>query len=77
MFEYAQPYSMDGKLFILSDNYNTMQQDSAEIKPSHIIAYDLTSGDILVEAQFNFEGTKQVDASDASIDSIGKRPSQD
>lgn len=77
LFDYAQPSILDGKLFIMSNDFNNIQQNNAEIKPSHVLIYDLTSGEILTEAQVDFSGTKQVDASDASVDFIGKRPSQD
>lgn len=77
-FANGQPYILDDKLFYLSNDYSTSNEVGAtKFKPTHVVVYDMASGEILTEVQFDFEGTTQVGAMDAGVDFIGKYTSKD
>ena len=77
-FAMNELFILDGKLFVL--NNNEMDEDDSEtnqIKPTDLVVYDISTGEILVEAQFTYDGTEQVGAWAASIDQIKQSPTKD
>lgn len=72
-------YILDDKLFVVNnkyqDEYANTQTD--QMRPTDIVVYDLTTGEILVEAQANFDGIEQVGASAGSIDLIKEKSTKD
>lgn len=79
-FTMNELFILDGKLFVLNNNeMDEVNEDSVtnQIKPTDLVVYAISTGEILAEAQFTYGGTEQVGAWAASIDQIKKSPTKD
>lgn len=76
-FSMNELFILDSKLFVVNNNDTTDETQRDNIKPTDLVVYDITTGEILVEGQFNFDGTEQVDAWATSIDLIKETPTKD
>lgn len=70
--EIEVPTILDGKLFIIKNNEMMVESQKSDVRPSKLVVYDIATGDILVEALFNYDGTKQVDAMEAFVFQVNK-----
>lgn len=70
--EIEVPTILDEKLFIIKNNEMMVESQKSDVRPSKLVVYDIATGDILVEALFNYDGTKQVDAMEAFVFQVNK-----
>lgn len=77
-FTMNELFMIDGKLFVLN-NSETYHDNSEinQITPTDLIVYDISTGEILVDAQFTYDGIKQVGAWGSDIDWVKKIPTKD
>ena len=76
-FSMNELFIMDGKLFAVNNQEMNVEPERDNIRPTDLVVYDIVTGEILVEAQFTFDGTEQVGAWAARIDLIKKIPTKD
>lgn len=70
--EIEVPTILDGKLFIIKNNEMMVESQKSDVRPSKLVVYDIATGDVLVETLFNYDGTKQVDATEAFVFQVNK-----
>lgn len=76
-FAMNELFILDGKLFVLNNNEIEDDSERNQIRPTDLVVYAISTGEILVEGQFTYGGTEQVGAWAASIDQIKQSPTKD
>lgn len=71
--EIEVPTILDGKLFLIKNNEMVLESPQSDIKPSNLVVYDIATGEVLLEAHFNYDGTKQVNATEAYVYQVNKQ----
>lgn len=76
-FESSIHYIYADKLFVLSNDYSDDYDENLPIKPTDLAIFNVSTGDLITEAQFTYGETNQMGARNVNIESISKRPSKD
>lgn len=76
-FESSIHYIYADKLFVLSNDYSDDYDENLPIKPTDLAIFNVSTGDLITEAQFTYGETNQMGARNVNIGSISKRPSKD
>ena len=76
-FESSIHYIYADKLFVLSNDYSDDYDENLPIKPTDLAIFNVSTGDLITEAQFTYGETNQMGAWNVNIESISKSPSKD
>ena len=76
-FESSIHYIYADKLFVLSNDYSDDYDENLPIKPTDLAIFNVSTGDLITEAQFTYGKTNQMGAWNVNIESISKSPSKD
>ena len=76
-FESSIHYIYADKLFVLSNDYSDDYDENLPIKPTDLAIFNVSTGDLITEAQFTYGKANQMGAWNANIESISKSPSKD
>ena len=79
-FESSIHYIYADKLFVLSNDYSDDYDENLPIKPTDLAIFNVSTGDLITEAQFTYGETNQMGAwnvDNVDIESISKSPSKD
>ena len=79
-FESSIHYIYADKLFVLSNNHSDDYDENLPIKPTDLAIFNVSTGDLITEAQFTYGETNQMGAwnvDNVDIESISKSPSKD
>ena len=76
-FESSIHYIYADKLFVLSNDYSDDYDENLPIKPTDLAIFNVSTGDLITEAQFTYGEINQMGAWNVNIESISKSPSKD
>lgn len=77
-FEMSYLHIIDDQLFVLDNNQSAEpEEEDAEIKPTNLVVYDISTGEILVEALFTYDEAHNIESQNAYVDMILKNTSKD